>query len=74
MRYALERVSGPDIEPITLAEAKRHLGEFDDVTTRDDDVSGLIQAAREWVEDYTARALIDQTWRLTFGDGVVASR
>jgi uncharacterized phiE125 gp8 family phage protein len=68
MRFALERVSSPDIEPVTLTEAKRHLGEFDDVTTRDDDVTALITAAREWVEDFTGRALVDQRWRLTFGD------
>ncbi len=68
MRYVLERVENPEIEPVTLAQAKRHLGEYDDVTTRDEDVTALIQAAREWIEDYTGRALIDQTWRLTFGD------
>lgn len=68
MKFVLERVTEPEIEPVTLAEAKRHLGEFEDVTTRDDDVTALITAAREWVEDYTGRALIDQQWRLTFGD------
>lgn len=70
----LELVSGPEIEPVTLAEAKRHLGEFDDVTTRDDDIEALIVGAREWVEEYTVRAIIDQTWRLTFGDGAGVDR
>lgn len=70
-RIALELVSGPEIEPVTLAEAKRHLGEFDDVTDNDDDIEALIVGAREWVEDYTSRALIDQTWRLTIGDSSV---
>ncbi len=65
MRFVLERVSGPEIEPVTLAEMKRHLKTYETVTTEDDDITSLIVAAREWVEDYTGRALIDQTWRLT---------
>jgi len=65
MRFTLERVTQPDIEPILLAEMKRHLREFDTVTVRDGDITALIVAAREWVEDYTGRALFDQTWRLT---------
>jgi hypothetical protein len=65
MKFALERVTDPDIEPVTLAEMKRHLREFDSVTSADSDITDLIVGAREWVEDYTGRALIDQTWRLT---------
>ena len=68
MRWVLERVSGPDIEPVTLAEAKRHLREYQDVTDNDADIEALIVGAREWAEDYTDRALVDQEWRLTFGD------
>ena len=63
--FVLERVSQPDIEPITLAQAKRHILQFSGVTTEDDDIEQWIQVAREWVEDYTGRAMIDQTWRLT---------
>lgn len=74
MKYVLERVAAPEIEPLTLAEAKLHLGEFDDITTHDDEIEGLIVAAREWVEDYTGRALIDQTWRITFGDAYAIDR
>lgn len=65
MIFTLERVSNPEIEPVTLAEMKTHLGEFDSVTDRDDDLESLITAAREWAEEYTGRALVDQTWRLT---------
>lgn len=64
MRWSFERVSLPEIEVVTLAEMKRHLREFDNVTDQDDDIEALIVAAREWVEQYTGRALIDQTWRL----------
>ena len=67
MKLILERLSGPEIEPLTLAEMKRHLRCFDTVTDEDDDIAGLIVAAREWVEDYTGRAMVDQTWRQTIG-------
>jgi len=65
MHFVLERVSEPEIEPILLDEMKRHLRGFDDITSEDTDIEGLITVAREWVEDYTGRALIDQTWRMT---------
>jgi uncharacterized phiE125 gp8 family phage protein len=70
MRFTLERVTQPEFEPVTLAEMKRHLRAYDDITTDDDDITALIKAAREWVEDYTGRTLIDTTWRLTLGDYV----
>ena len=65
MNFTLERVTGPDIEPVTLEEMKKHLRCYASITDEDDDISALIVTAREWVEDYTARALIDQSWRLT---------
>lgn len=65
MRYVLERVVDPAIEPVDLAAMKRHLREFEDVSSSDGDISDLIVSAREWAEDYTGRALIDQTWRLS---------
>lgn len=65
MRWALEPVSGPDLEVVTLARMKRELDEFSDITERDDDITAKIVAAREWAEDYTGRVLVDQTWRLS---------
>ena len=65
--FALERVSDPVSEPVTLAQMKLHLNEFTAVTSHDTEITNLIVAAREWVEDYTGRALIDQSWRLTIG-------
>lgn len=65
MRFTLELVDGPEIEPITLAEMKSNLRASDAVTALDGDITDLITGAREWVEDYTSRVLIDQTWRLT---------
>ncbi len=73
MVFVLERVSGPAVEPITLAEAKQQC-RVTDITTGsppvashpdDDQISGLIVAAREWAEEFTGRALIEQSWRLT---------
>lgn len=70
--FILERLSSPEIEPVTLTEAKRHIRQFVSVTTEDDLVTELIKVAREWVEDYTGRALVDQTWRLTINQGPAA--
>lgn len=70
MRFALERVTEPEIEPITLAEMKVSLRAFTQVTALDSDITSLIQGAREWVEGFTGRALIDQKWRLSIGDDV----
>ncbi|MBY0427907.1 MAG: head-tail connector protein [Alphaproteobacteria bacterium] len=59
---ALNRITPPSSEPLTLAEAKAHLR----VSTIDDDtlISGLITATRNVCEEFTARALITQGWRL----------
>lgn len=49
----------PTAEPVTLAMAKSHLRvDFDD---DDAIISGYISAAREWAENYTARAFFTQT-------------
>lgn len=53
----------PEIEPITLTEAKAHLRV--DGTAEDSLITGLIQAAREYAETYTNRALITQVWDYT---------
>lgn len=59
----LKRTVDPAAEPITTAEAKTHAR----VSTSADDsyIDSLIKAAREQVEAYTGRALINQTWQLT---------
>lgn len=58
----LVRTSGPDAEPVTVAELKAQLR----LTHESEDVllASLIRAAREDVERTTALALIDQEWRL----------
>jgi len=58
----LTLVTAPSVEPITAAEAKTHLR----VTHSSDDtyIASLIIAAREYVENYLGRALVQQTWDL----------
>jgi uncharacterized phiE125 gp8 family phage protein len=66
----LFRVSGPDAEPVTLAQAKAELRL--DHSSEDELIAGLIRAARDEVERTTGLAMIDQTWRLA-ADHVPAS-
>jgi uncharacterized phiE125 gp8 family phage protein len=54
-------------EPVTLAEAKTHLGEV--WNDQDALITGLITAARERAEDATNRSLVDKTIELTL-DGM----
>ncbi len=57
---ALTIVSEPGNEPLTTAEAKSHMR----VDIADDDtlIDTYVTAARQWVEQFTRRALITQTW------------
>ena len=59
-------LSGPAVEPVTLAEAKSFLRveHVDD----DDVIAALIAGARVHVEAQTRRALITQSWRLIRDD------
>lgn len=59
---AIRLITAPAFEPVTLAEAKLHLR----VDHTDDDtlITELIKAARVFVEKFTARALVEQTWEL----------
>ena len=57
---SLQLITGPAIEPVTLAEAKAHLK----VDTADDDalIATQIAAARARAEWHLGRALITQSW------------
>lgn len=59
----LKQTVAPAAEPVSLAEAKAHLRV--DIDDDDDYISGLISAARQYVETATRRAFISQTWRLS---------
>lgn len=56
----------PAAEPMTTAEAKLHLREDD--ASQDTLILSLIIAARDYVERFTRRALIKQTWRLSIDE------
>ena len=60
----LELSVAPPVEPITPEEAKAHCR----IEHTDDDalVTALIVSARQSVEDFTNRALINQTWKQFF--------
>lgn len=66
LTYSLTKVSGPLVEPVTLAEARKHLRLDDGLTAEDDLVQSWITAAREWAEDFTGRAFVSQQWDLRF--------
>ncbi len=59
----LRVVTAPAAEPLTLAEAKLHLRV--DHTLDDDLITALITVAREYAENYTRRAFIQQTLEYT---------
>lgn len=64
MRYSVTVKTAPVAEPLTLVEAKRHLRIDDDITVDDDQVDGLIAAAREWAENETRRSFVRRTLEL----------
>ncbi len=57
-------LAAPAVEPVTLAEAKAYLR----VEHNDDDalIAALVAGSRIHVEAQTRRALITQSWRLSF--------
>lgn len=62
MKYSVAVKTAPAAEPLTRAEAKLHLRV--DVTDDDALIDALIQAAREWVENYCRRSLVQRTLEL----------
>ena len=65
MQYrSLTRQTAPAVEPVTLSEAKAHLRV--DTDTDDTYITGLIRAAREWVEEYLDRTLVHTQWVMRF--------
>lgn len=59
-------ITAPATEPFTVAEVKAY-PRIDPLITDDDTQIGvMLQAAREYVEKHTRRALITQTWDVSF--------
>lgn len=59
----MELKAGPSVEPVSLADAKKHL-EIGS-TDHDDHVTWLIEAARQQWEHDTNSAVIEQQWAIT---------
>ena len=59
-------VTAPTEEPITTAEAKKHLNV--EHTEDDDYIAGIISAARDQLEVATGRSWVTQTWRLALDE------
>jgi uncharacterized phiE125 gp8 family phage protein len=59
----MKLITAPTDTPVTLAEAKAQCRVEDD--SEDTLMTGLISAATEYVEQYTARAIMPQTWELS---------
>jgi len=55
-------ITGPTVEPVSLAEAKRHLRLTSDDTAKDGEIASLIVAARTRVQQDTNLALVTSTW------------
>lgn len=63
----LTRITPPAVAVLSLQEIKTHLRL--DHAVEDEYLQNLIQTATEWVENYTGRALITQTWQKTIYPG-----
>lgn len=64
--YGLSLVTAPTVEPLEPADCRRQLRLAQDNSYHDPQFVNLITTARLWVERYTNRALINQTWDYKF--------
>lgn len=62
MRYSVNVKVAPEAEPVTRDAAKLHLKV--DATADDSLIDGLIQASREWTENYCRRSWVRRTLEL----------
>ncbi len=62
MDYGLNLITRPNEEPISLTEAKAHLRVS--VSTDDDEITGWIETAREFVEDEIGIVLVETQYDL----------
>jgi len=60
VRFGHAPYAAPSEEPITLSEAKSHVGV--DIDAWDSDIAAAVATARSMVEGATGRMLVTQTW------------
>jgi len=58
--YAMKRTTDATSEPVTTAEAKSWMRQAS--STDDTMIDDIVKTARWWIEEFTGRALINQTW------------
>lgn len=63
MISAYTRKTAPSTAVLTIEGAKRHFRFF--VVGEDAEIARYIAAATQWVEDYTGRSLMRQTWQMS---------
>ena len=61
---ALQLLTPPPVEPVTLAELKEYLRVDPGDTSQDNVILDLAMAARAWAESHTRRCFVASTWRL----------
>lgn len=68
MNFAIKLKTAPSSEPISTADAKKHL-RIEDVRVDDNDyIDALVVVVRSAAEEFLCRALITQTWTYTADD------
>ena len=65
-RWSLNLITAPSAEVFTVATAKEHLRIEASVTEDDALITALIVSARTAVEEWLQRALVTQTWEVSF--------
>lgn len=66
--WQLRTLQGPEIEPLTLEEARKQCRIDPDITDEDDLIQKWIIAARRQCEQYTKRSFIERTLELALHD------
>lgn len=66
--WALRSIVEPQVEPITIEEARSQCQIDADITAHDTDLNRFIKAAREASEAYCKRSWVEQRWRLSASD------
>lgn len=61
-----KRTTAPSLAAVSTADAKVQVRK--DLDDEDDYIGGLVAAATSWVEDYTGRGLLTQTWKMELSD------
>lgn len=62
--WQLRRIAGPDVEPLTLEQARAHLKLDADLTAEDEEIADWITTAREMTEDFCKATWVESTWLL----------